>query len=163
MRKVFLNLRPKSLEGQALSGTMLAELADCYVQAINSDAVPTITTAWERVIDAELARVFDAACQSFNQQLQPAVDKFPLDEQVLRDLVRKARGRARALLGSSTVASAPPERLAQLRAEFEERAEEAAEVALENNRASSERDCEDLLARLHEKVREKLPEYRSFR
>jgi len=63
---VFLNLRPKVLEGQVLSGKMLAELADCYVQAINADAIPTITTAWERVIDAEIARVFDVSCHTLN-------------------------------------------------------------------------------------------------
>ena len=77
---MFLNLRPKVLEGQALSGKMLAELADCYVQAINADAVPTITTAWERVVDAEIGRVFESACQCLNQQLQPVIQKFPVED-----------------------------------------------------------------------------------
>ena len=40
---------------------MFCELADCYVQAMNSDSVPTITTAWERVVDGEIRRVYEAA------------------------------------------------------------------------------------------------------
>lgn len=40
---------------------MFAELAEHYVQAMNSDAVPTISTAWERVIDSEIQRVYDSA------------------------------------------------------------------------------------------------------
>jgi hypothetical protein len=37
LSKVFTKLRPKMLEGSALTGEMLCELADTYVQALNSD------------------------------------------------------------------------------------------------------------------------------
>lgn len=52
---------------------MFCELADCYVQAINSDAIPTISTAWERVIDGEIRRVYDAACSELNANIQEVV------------------------------------------------------------------------------------------
>jgi hypothetical protein len=38
---------------------MLSELAEAYVHTLNSDAIPTISSAWERVIDGELRRVYD--------------------------------------------------------------------------------------------------------
>ncbi len=40
---------------------MFCELADSYVQSMNSDSIPTISSAWERVMDGELRRVYDLA------------------------------------------------------------------------------------------------------
>ena len=60
-------MKPKNLESQPLTGKMFCELADCYVQAINSDTVPTISTAWERVIDGEISRVYDIALSELNK------------------------------------------------------------------------------------------------
>jgi hypothetical protein len=40
---------------------MFAELSQTYVEAINSETVPTIASAWERVIDSEIKRVFEEA------------------------------------------------------------------------------------------------------
>jgi hypothetical protein len=41
----------KVIDGSHLSGGMFMELLDQYVNAINKNAVPTISTAWERVVD----------------------------------------------------------------------------------------------------------------
>ena len=54
---------------------MLCELADTYVQALNSDSIPTITTAWERVIDGELKRIFETTCQELDQFLNDIVSQ----------------------------------------------------------------------------------------
>lgn len=45
---------------------MLCELADSYVAALNSGVIPTIATAWDRVVDAELRRVHDQACHAMD-------------------------------------------------------------------------------------------------
>ena len=33
---------------------------------MNSEGVPTITTAWERVIDSEVRRVYEQACDELD-------------------------------------------------------------------------------------------------
>ncbi len=73
VKKVFYNLRPKVIDGQTLTGKMFCELADSYVQAINTDAIPTISTAWERVIDSEIRSVYETACLELNESIQEIV------------------------------------------------------------------------------------------
>ena len=47
--------RPKTMQGQWVTGRMLAGLAEAYVAAINADAVPSIGNAWEGVTRVECA------------------------------------------------------------------------------------------------------------
>ena len=54
--KVFKKARAKTLKGQFISGTMLVELANSYVQALNGGQVPTIESAWDSVQASELER-----------------------------------------------------------------------------------------------------------
>lgn len=74
---------------------MLCELADTYVQAMNSDAIPTITSAFERVVDGELRRVFDLACAELDSFMMDVISKkFPLEDTTLRDLIQQSKKRA---------------------------------------------------------------------
>lgn len=47
---------------------MFAELARVYLEAINGGAVPTISTAWDAVVQAECRRALQAAVQTFDEQ-----------------------------------------------------------------------------------------------
>ena len=83
---------------------MFCELADCYVQAINSDAVPTISTAWERVIDGEISRVYDHALQELNKYVQEVImKKFPMENEELKQQLRTVRTKTLATLNSLTI------------------------------------------------------------
>jgi hypothetical protein len=64
-RRVFGGARPKTMFGQPLSGTMLVELARAYTEAINENKAPTISTAWERVVESKCAEAVDAAMSAF--------------------------------------------------------------------------------------------------
>ena len=46
-------LRPKTMQGQFVTGRMLAGLAQAYVSAINAKAVPSIGNAWDGVTRVE--------------------------------------------------------------------------------------------------------------
>mmetsp|Transcript_19815 Transcript_19815/g.14567 ORF Transcript_19815/g.14567 Transcript_19815/m.14567 type:complete len:91 (-) Transcript_19815:1825-2097(-) len=50
-------LKPKVIQGKCLNGSMLLALAMEYIEAINSKETPTVTTALERVIQAEAAKI----------------------------------------------------------------------------------------------------------
>jgi hypothetical protein len=72
------------MEGQALTGRMLCELAETFVNALNSDAIPTISSAWEWVIDSELRRVYDQACSELEVFMKDIITRqFPLEDQEL--------------------------------------------------------------------------------
>eukprot|EP00347_Sterkiella_histriomuscorum_P006351 403353091 len=166
MRKVFYNLRPKLLEGQMLTGKMFCELADSYVQAINSDAVPTITTAWERVIDGEIKRVYDQACDQLNSYIQEVViQRFPLEEPELKQLMREAKTKSLQMLNSLTIANSPPEKLIEMREAFDEKLDQVYDIIQQNNYQASEKDCEDLFLKFHEQIRQKinLNEFQDFK
>ncbi len=51
--KVFTKARPKTMNGHALNGSMLVELAQSYVQALNNGEVPVIESAWTNVCQFE--------------------------------------------------------------------------------------------------------------
>jgi hypothetical protein len=95
VEKVFSSAKPKTNPdcGQALTGPMLCELADSYVAALNSGSVPTISTAWDRVLEAELRRVHDSACHAMDSFIREELIQedgktaLPLEEIELRTLI----------------------------------------------------------------------------
>ena len=48
-QKVLKKTRPKTLKGQIVTGSMLLDLANSYVDALNTGSVPTIESAWDSV------------------------------------------------------------------------------------------------------------------
>ena len=57
----------KSVSGRHLNGAMLAELARCYVHAINTGSVPTIMSAWDSVIELQSKRAVECGKAAFDQ------------------------------------------------------------------------------------------------
>eukprot|EP00850_Spirogloea_muscicola_P021189 SM000240S08606 [mRNA] locus=s240:134650:140591:+ [translate_table: standard] len=60
-RLVFSKARPKQVGATTLNGPMLAALAQSFIAAINSGAVPTIATSWQSVEESECRRALEAA------------------------------------------------------------------------------------------------------
>ena len=58
-------VKPKTLQGKVISGSMLIELAESYTGAMNTGKVPTIDTAWQNVQKSELERALHQAIRSF--------------------------------------------------------------------------------------------------
>lgn len=52
--KVFNKAKPKNLKGKDLSGPMLLEVAQAYVEAINGGSIPVIESAWDYMQNSEL-------------------------------------------------------------------------------------------------------------
>lgn len=44
--RMLKKVKPKTLRGRIISGSMLIELAESYIGAMNDGKVPTIDTAW---------------------------------------------------------------------------------------------------------------------
>jgi uncharacterized protein len=63
--KVFGDIKPKALFGKALNGAMLAQLAEIYCAALNSNETPMIRNAWERVADQQCQQAADKAIEAY--------------------------------------------------------------------------------------------------
>jgi hypothetical protein len=77
----------KSVSGRHLNGAMLAELARCYVHAINTGSVPTIMSAWDSVIELQIKRSVECGKAVFAQN----VAKIKSESQVLHTDVLKGQ------------------------------------------------------------------------
>jgi len=129
---------------------MFAELTEHYVTAMNSKAVPTISTAWERVLDGEIRRVEEEAGAQFERFLQEQIrSKLPLETIEIKPLLRQAKKKGTTVLNSLTIANAPPEKLVKLREVFDDKMEEALENIEQQNWYASDKDCEQLFHTLH--------------
>lgn len=60
------------------------------------------------------------------------------------------------MLNSLTIANAPPEKLIEMRTKFDEKLDSVTEIVSENNYSLSEKNCEELLTKFHDKIKEKL-------
>eukprot|EP01100_Stratorugosa_tubuloviscum_P007191 TRINITY_DN300_c1_g1_i2.p1 TRINITY_DN300_c1_g1~~TRINITY_DN300_c1_g1_i2.p1 ORF type:complete len:1251 (-),score=548.87 TRINITY_DN300_c1_g1_i2:82-3834(-) len=69
--RVFRELPAKLLNGKPVNGETLLFLAEHYVNAINSGAIPTIESAWDSLISSKFLRGFDAA---LNEYMEPWIN-----------------------------------------------------------------------------------------
>mmetsp|Transcript_17968 Transcript_17968/g.55276 ORF Transcript_17968/g.55276 Transcript_17968/m.55276 type:complete len:863 (-) Transcript_17968:32-2620(-) len=65
--KVYAQTRAKAVNGRALSGAMLGTLASTYAEALNSGGVPTISTAWDRVLQSQAAEAVEKALKRYDE------------------------------------------------------------------------------------------------
>jgi len=56
---------PKQLFGRNLTGSNLATLAQDYVDALNAGGVPTISSAWQRVVDTQVEEAVELAIAAY--------------------------------------------------------------------------------------------------
>lgn len=74
--------RPKQVGGTVMTGPIFARITQSFLDAINNGAVPTITSSWQSVEEAECQRAYDLAVEiyesSFNRSIPP--EEAPLRE-----------------------------------------------------------------------------------
>ena len=66
-RKVMTKVKVKQIKGHALNGSMLVELANSYILALNEGQVPVIENAWTNVCHFEQERCLKEAQNVFHQ------------------------------------------------------------------------------------------------
>jgi len=81
--KLFGTLRPKMVNGQKVTGRALGTLAATYAEAFNRGGVPSISSAWQRVVVGQA----DAAVASgVNAYLASLARHLKLDQLILEQL-----------------------------------------------------------------------------
>jgi len=69
-KKVINKIKPKMLNGQALTGPMLLDLFTSYVDSINKGSVPNIQQAWIYICKNECQKALNEAERDFEKQLK---------------------------------------------------------------------------------------------
>lgn len=62
---VFERTRPKQVGATVLTGPVLIGITESYLDAINNGAVPTISSSWQSVEEAECRRAYDSATETY--------------------------------------------------------------------------------------------------
>ena len=95
------------MKNQAVSGSMIVELAISYVSALNGGQVPTIESAWDSVQASELERAVKESLQIYEKSIQEHfITHIPMVEQVQNENLQKIREQAIAQFqGGSITAS----------------------------------------------------------
>ncbi|BDA47092.1 Guanylate-binding protein 1 [Coccomyxa sp. Obi] len=137
---IFARAQPKRLGPQIISGPMLAGLASAYVEAINKGAVPTISTAWQGVAEAESRRAADAAEQAYREEFNRDVsaDEGQLDAEHLRALAAAQEVFNDKAVGEASVRMANAKR-------FHDRCQREFEAFRKERLASGELECQKLI------------------
>ncbi|KAL6497751.1 hypothetical protein OROHE_026990 [Orobanche hederae] len=64
-RFVFERARPKHMGGTVMTGPIFARITQSYLDALNNGAVPTITSSWQSVEEAECQRAYELSTEMY--------------------------------------------------------------------------------------------------
>lgn len=62
---VFERTRPKQLGATVMTGPILVGITESYLEALNNGAVPTISSSWQSVEEAECRKAYDTAIEVY--------------------------------------------------------------------------------------------------
>ncbi|KAL9236808.1 hypothetical protein vseg_011434 [Gypsophila vaccaria] len=99
-RFVFERTRPKQVGATVMNGPMLAGITQSFLDALNQGAVPTITSSWQSVEEAECRRACDLATEEYTSSFDRSK---PPEEAALREAHEAAAQRALAIFNASAV------------------------------------------------------------
>ncbi|XP_008776913.2 guanylate-binding protein 4-like isoform X1 [Phoenix dactylifera] len=99
---VFERTRPKQVGSTAMTGPILAGITQSFLDAINNGAVPTISSSWQSVEEAECRRSYDSAVEVY----MSSFDRTKLvEEDILREAHEDAVQKSLAAFNASAVGS----------------------------------------------------------
>jgi len=102
--KIYRNVKPKAINGQALNGQMFAQMIAEYSYCMNNNGMPEINTAWERVMDTEIRRVLLDSIELIKSQVADEThDRIPMKPIDLIYIERNIRKNSLKLLHSPNI------------------------------------------------------------
>ncbi|KAJ9690534.1 hypothetical protein PVL29_012934 [Vitis rotundifolia] len=101
---VFERTRPKQVGATVMTGPILVGITDAYLNALNNGAVPTISSSWQSVEEAECRRAFDSATEIYMSTFDRTK---PPEEVSLREAHDEAKQKSLAAFNASAVGAGP--------------------------------------------------------
>ncbi|XP_049401525.1 uncharacterized protein LOC125865375 [Solanum stenotomum] len=99
-RFVFERTRPKQVGATIMTGPLFARITQSFLDALNNGAVPTITSSWQSVEEAECQRAYDLAAERYMSSFDRSK---PPEEGALREAHEDAAQKAMAEFNSTAV------------------------------------------------------------
>ncbi|KAK9092728.1 hypothetical protein Syun_027639 [Stephania yunnanensis] len=99
---VFERTRPKQVGSTVMTGPLLAGITQSFLDAINKGAVPTISSSWQSVEEAECRRAYDSAAEVYMSSFDRSK---PPEEAALREAHDVAVQKSIAAFDASAVGS----------------------------------------------------------
>ncbi|PKA50185.1 hypothetical protein AXF42_Ash020130 [Apostasia shenzhenica] len=97
---VFERTRPKQFGATVMTGPILAGITQLFLDAINKGAVPTMSSSWQSVEEAECRRAFDSATEVYTSSFDRTK---PAEEAILREVHEVAVQKALTAFNSGAV------------------------------------------------------------
>ncbi|KAJ7947028.1 Guanylate-binding family protein [Quillaja saponaria] len=97
---IFERTRPKQFGATMMTGPMVIGITEAYLDAINNGAVPTISSSWQSVEEAECRRAYDSATDMYMSTLDHS--KAP-EEASLREAHEEAVQKSLAAFNAGAV------------------------------------------------------------
>ena len=69
VKKVFDNIRPKSVNGGYMNGPIFLNLVKMYINSLNSDNLPDINTSWKIVIDSQIKAAYNTGIDYYINEM----------------------------------------------------------------------------------------------
>ncbi|XP_010260338.1 PREDICTED: guanylate-binding protein 2-like [Nelumbo nucifera] len=99
-RFVFERTRPKQVGATVMTGPILAGITQSFLDALNNGAVPTISSSWQSVEEAECRRAYDSATEVYMSAFDCSK---PPEEVALREAHEVAVQKAVSAFNASAV------------------------------------------------------------
>jgi hypothetical protein len=132
---VIKRIKPKSLNGRKLNGEMLYNLANSYVTAINTGAVPSIESSWSYICKNQCQKAVEESYAIFEKNfMEQFTRSAPMYEDELKDFYHEAK--TLAMHGFEKVA------VGEVKAEFLKILKEKFHLKLKANKLENEKICE---------------------
>ncbi|XP_023517652.1 guanylate-binding protein 3-like [Cucurbita pepo subsp. pepo] len=101
---VFERTRPKQVGATVMTGPILVGITESYLDALNHGAVPTITSSWQSVEEAECRRAYDHAAEVYMSTFDRTK---PPEEAELREAHEAAVQKSLVAFNSGAVGAGP--------------------------------------------------------
>ncbi|KAF4688969.1 hypothetical protein FOZ60_002217 [Perkinsus olseni] len=151
VQKVYSSLKPKVIGGTALNGSMLATLAQEYVSAINSSAVPTIQSAWTNVVTHQLRISLRDAVHVYRATMnEDVMQKLPMSDEEVRAKHKRAKAAALQVFNGPKFDQGDS-RYLDFRQELRNAVARLNEHVNVENKRVSERECHAVYKELHDR------------
>ena len=160
--QVLNNVRVKMLDGVTVTGKSLSMLLEQYIDAINRDAVPTISTAWERTIDIQIKEAYRAANSLYKKLVKNIRSDLPKEDSDLRASEQEVRKAGLKIIEKVPVISGLKEEILKIKHKFIDRCDSALETLLSQNFTASRSKSAGYLRELFDAMEDKIMSNEKF-
>lgn len=93
IQKIYAKSKPKMINGKPLNSSMFLGLTLEYVDSINNEKTPTISTALDRVVYAESNKIMDNLFEDLRTEVAKRAnrDKFPIEKEDLDEILSRIK------------------------------------------------------------------------